>query len=257
MPTVHELITRATQELHDTSDAPHLDSQWLLLHVLRKTDASWLASHSNDSVSNDIAHQFESFIAERKTGKPLAYILGTAEFYGRPFIVNEHVLIPRPETEALVRRALEVIHTMSTDLGRSLVIADIGTGSGCIAVSLLLESNEIEKIYAVDISSDALDLAQQNATAHKVSGRIEFLAGSMLAPLQSKRIDLIVSNPPYVPSRELILPPTKETRGLQFEPRIALDGGPDGNTYINGIKASGIPALVETQQGNIQMFGLE
>lgn len=251
---VNEILRAASEQLRNISDAPELDAQWLLLHALRKSEPSWLVSHANEEIAENIHQTFQSHIAERKTGKPLAYILGTAEFYGRSFIVNDDVLIPRPETEELVERALKKIESMSNQLGRPLRVADIGTGSGCIAITLALESSDIEKIYATDISSDALGVAKQNAERFNVFDRIEFLSGSMLAPLHSKQIDHIISNPPYVPSAELNRVPTTETRGLQFEPRIALDGGPDGNTYINVMKESGIPSIVESQQGLIQIF---
>ncbi len=221
------------------SDAPELEARWLL-------------EETQDP------KKLEKMVAERTTGKPLAYVLGHWDFYGRRFIVTPDVLIPRPTTEALIEESLEVIKKKSKALARPLVIADIGTGSGCVAVTLLLEgSGWIKKIYATDISRAALAVGQNNAKQHGVLDKIEFLEGSMLNPLVDKKIDLIVSNPPYVPTAELersLASPTPDTLGLRFEPRLALDGGLDGQQFIEQIKTTGIPAVLEVTGGNIARF---
>ncbi|MEK7499679.1 MAG: peptide chain release factor N(5)-glutamine methyltransferase, partial [Patescibacteria group bacterium] len=257
------------------SDAPHLDAQRILLHVLKQREPSYLLAHSDKQLTPEQLSEITRMQDARKTGMPLAYILGTADFYGRTFIVTPDVLIPRPDTEILIEKALEYIARhpgpragIHGDMSGfrvkpGMTIADIGTGSGCIAITLALELKEKHRIIATDISEAALAIAKQNAAIHGVLNRIEFIQGDMLEPFdfaQGKpyKIDLIVSNPPYVPSEELqphsALRASRgkiETQGLDFEPHLALDGGPDGLKFVNQIKASGIPAIIETIGGEI------
>lgn len=246
---LQEALTWARSELTPTSDAPGIDSERLLLFVLKKTDTSFLQSHNDQQLTSQEEESFAAVVKQRLTGKPLVYILGAAEFYGRPFYVNENVLIPRPETEELITKALEYIKTKPP-----LTVADIGTGSGCIAITLALELPPSYTIIATDISSAALKVAGGNAKRHGVSNRIEFLEGNMLEPLKNRKIDLIVSNPPYIPTKE-IEDSTYSTeiskRGLKFEPRLALDGGVDGQRYIEKIKKAGIPVILEVTGGRI------
>lgn len=254
--TIAEARQVGAKLLHPYSDAPDIDAQWLLMKALGLEEASYLLAHSDQELSEKKYDTFNRLVEERTTGKPLAYLLGWAEFYGRRFAVNEHVLIPRPATEDLVAQALPLIKTLAQKLGRSLHVADIGTGSGCIAITLALESPCIDKIYATDISPEALAVAKKNAEGYGVEKRIECLLGDMLAPLAGISIDFIVSNPPYVPSRELSSPPTKQTRGLAFEPQAALDGGNDGQLYVTQIERSNIPAIIETVGGTIRLLNI-
>lgn len=247
--TTQQLLRAGRSALQKTSDAPDLDTERLLLHAIGKRESSWLYAHFDEILSPHIAQEFAALVIERATGKPLAYILGEAEFCGRPFYVNEHVLIPRPETEQLIDATLEYtrLHTPAT-------IADIGTGSGCIAVTLALELPDIH-IIATDISLAALEIARKNARRHGVAGRIEFLEGDMLEPLAGKQVDFIVSNPPYVPTGEIpqLSSPmwklNRDTAGLAFEPRSTLDGGTDGQQFVNQIKTAGIPYAMEITGG--------
>jgi release factor glutamine methyltransferase len=243
----------AGNRLRNSSDAPDLDAQRLLLHVLKQTESSWLLTHSERVLSSQQETAFQGLIERRAGGEPLAYLLGWQEFYGRRFEVTPDVLIPRPSTEALVEQSVDVIKKMASELGRPLTIADIGTGSGCIAITLALEAAEaIKDLYATDISSAALATARQNAIKHAVSDRIEFRQGNLLEPLKNVQIDLIVSNPPYIPSNELQQPPAPTTAGLRFEPSIALDGGPDGTHFLKKLRYSGIPAVLEGVNGQIE-----
>lgn len=278
-------MAAAAQKLNDVSDAPALDAERLLLHVLGEAESSVLYAHGEKELSAQQAERLEALIARRATGEPLAYILGEWEFYGRPFFVTPDVLIPRPETENLVEAALSYLSRSSPKLGEGplpFVIADIGTGSGCVAITLVLELSTHYSlpttnwhIIATDISPAALAVAQKNAERHGVVDSIEFIQEDMLAfldtPTPSRspsdrgrkaKIDLIVSNPPYIPTAELDSPAPRgvqgklETAGLKFEPRIALDGGIDGQKFVEQIKNAGIPALVETTDGVIVSYHL-
>jgi release factor glutamine methyltransferase len=252
-----ETLQWGQAHLTDVSDNPTLDAQWLLSEVLDQSETSWLLTHGSDVLSAAQVHRYRGLVSERKTGKPLAYILGYWEFFGRRFTVTPAVLIPRPETEELVRQAVEVIKNLAQQKQRPLVVADLGTGSGCIAIILALEIPQcINRIYATDISLAALKIAQQNAEQYGVTDKMTFLEGNFLESIADKDIDIIVSNPPYIPSTELKARATTETRGLAFEPKPALDGGPDGQQYINQLKTTGIPTIVEVTGGLIQQFTL-
>lgn len=255
--TIQHLLLDAERQLATTSDAPSLDASCLLLHVTHQPDTSWLHAHAHEPLTSTEQHHFAVLVARRRTGEPLAYILGTAEFYGRSFQVTPDVLVPRPATEEVIDTALQLIPTLPHPSTRPFTIADIGTGSGCIAITLALELSSRAETYhllATDISPAALAVARRNAEHHHAAAYITFLHGSLLEPLANRPIDLIVSNPPYIPSAELPSHPSTarpETRGLTFEPRQALDGGPDGQQFIAAITASGIPAVLEVTGGVI------
>ncbi len=255
--TIEETLRRITQALTGHSDAPHIDAQQIVLHALKQSNPTYLISHAHDELSDDAQAAIETMQESRATGMPLAYILGEADFYGRTFTVTPDVLIPRPDTEELVTQALAAIDHLTKNK-QPITIADIGTGSGCIASTIALERPETVRIIASDISPAALAIAKQNAIRHGVDNRITFLEGDMLAPYADKHIDLIVSNPPYVPTQELEhAADSVHTAGLLFEPRTALDGGADGLTFVQQIKASNIPALVETIGGEIVTYNMK
>lgn len=265
--TVESALFWAKTQLSFSSDEPRVDAERLALHILNQSESAWLYAHGDYVLTNEQRLLMEKLVAERISGKPLAYILGEWDFYGRPFIVTTDVLIPRPKTEELISAALKYINIWQQNSDHLLTIADIGTGCGCIAVTLALELriNKPESIIvATDLSLAALAVARRNAERHGVLDSIDFRCGDMLAPLAGRRIDLIVSNPPYVPSQELAeltaasngraARNKTETRGLDFEPRLALDGGPDGQQYVEQIKNAGVPALVEITNGQIIFF---
>lgn len=248
--TISQWLQQAQAALGNISDASRLDAERIALHVLAQPEASWLHAHAEDELDAKQQAEFERLLAERATGKPLAYVLGEWEFYGRMFYITEDVLVPRPETESLVAEALRYIRP-------GMMVADIGAGSGCIAVTLAVETPTL-RLIATDISPTALQVAAKNARRYGVENKITFLPGDMLTPLRGKKIDLIVSNPPYLPAEALAKAGwARETQGLKFEPRMALDGGKDGQRYINQIAASGIPAIVEGTGGNILRFNLK
>jgi len=235
---IKDLLQEVSRQLINISDAPELDARWLLAKVLEKED-NWVLTHGDTPLSLEQQAKFAELAQERATGKPLAYILVEWDFYGRKFLMNTSVLVPRPETEDLVEAALNHI-----DKNGAQAVADIGTGSGCIAITLVLERPHLT-VLATDISPTALETARQNAKRHGVLDKIEFLQGDTLKPLVGKQVDLIVSNPPYLPSAE-----AKENK---FEPTIALDGGKDGQVFIDQIKASGRPAAIEVTGGTIEV----
>ncbi len=182
-------------------------------------EALWLFRGANEDPAT-----FQTFISARKTGKPLAYILGTQDFMGREFYVDESVLIPRPETETLTREAISRLKSME---GEPRVL-DLGTGSGIIAVTIALECRI--KMSALDKSPAAIRTARRNAARHKIEKPISFMESDGFDSL-SEKFDMIVSNPPYVKTAEISL----LQKEIQFEPRLALDGGEDGFSLIEKI----------------------
>jgi release factor glutamine methyltransferase len=251
--TIQDLQKNIADTLRTYSDAPELDAQRIILHVLEKRDASYLISHAEETLTVEQEKNILSMTNIRKTGMPLAYILGEADFYGRTFIVNKDVLVPRPDTELLIEKALEYIQNNFQNK-KEIILADICTGSGIIAITLGLELPSIH-IIATDISPEALLIAKQNAEKHGVLDRIDFIQSDLLQPIKNKNIDLLVSNPPYVPTQELENTTSLEKRGLDFEPRIALDGGEDGLKFVRQIqeysKQNHIPTIIETVGGEI------
>ena len=194
----------------------------LLSHVIGK-DRTFLISHAEDQIGEDEWERFSAAVARREAGEPTQYITGVQDFFGRAFRVTPDVLIPRPETELLVEAALEVMEA-------NAVVCDVGTGSGCIAVTLLCERSDARAV-AVDVSEAALEVAWQNARALSVEERIELVRSDCFDELKpaAARFDLIVSNPPYV-SANMLSGLQREVR--DHEPKIALSPGPDGLSVI-------------------------
>lgn len=193
---------------------PKIELEILLANLLQ-VDRSYLSAFSEEKVSQPTYLVFLQMKKERQKSKPLAYILGYQAFYGRNFLVNQNVLIPRPETENLVQKVLNFSRN------KDLTIVDLGTGSGCIAITLLLENPKI-KVIAADISSQALAVAKKNAKLYQVDHRLRFVQGDLLARINFP-IDVIVANLPYIPTKVWNNLPLEIKK---FEPRIALDSGP-------------------------------
>ena len=192
------------------------EARSLLERVSGCTHADLIA-HAEREMGDDAAVRFETLVARREAGEPLAYLLGSAWFAGHEFTVTPDVLIPRPDTEVLVDLAVERAHALSSPR-----VVDLGTGSGIVPVTLALRCPRAQ-VTAVDISAAALAVAQANAVRHRAS--IRFLHGDWYAPLAGERFDLIVSNPPYVAEGD----PHLLRDGLPFEPQQALtDGVPGG-----------------------------
>jgi len=221
-----------------------LAAELLLMHALGR-DRTWLYTHPEEVLEPAASEKYFELIARRATGEPTQYLTGKQEFWGLEFEVTPAVLIPRPETEHVMEVALArlgprglKIH-MDTGLPREkLRIADVGTGSGCLAISLAYELPHAE-VFATDISALALEIAHRNATRHAVADRIHFLQSDLLEALrpESHSFDLIVSNPPYVGRKERA-ELQREVR--DHEPDVALFGGPTGvEIYARLIEEAG------------------
>jgi release factor glutamine methyltransferase len=209
-----------------------LDAELLMRDVLAWDRAAWITGRDGDA-SEDAAHTFDAAVARRASREPVAYIRGEQEFYGRPFQVRRGVLIPRPETELLIDEAVAVLAGQPAPR-----VADIGTGSGCLAVTLALECAGA-RVVATDISPDALDVARANAVAHGVAGRVAFVETRLLAGVAGP-FDVIIANPPYVPETD---EPSLAPEVAAHEPRAALYGGPDGLRDLRAIVALAATAL--------------
>jgi len=203
-------------------DTPRLDAEVLLAHLLRQNRA-WLAAHSDFSLASETAARYQRFIQRRARHEPAAYITGQREFYGLAFYVSPQTLIPRPETELLVEEALRLTQP-------AWRILDVGTGSGCIAITLALRAPQTT-VFAGDISAGALAVARQNALQHKAAQRVKLFQADLLTGLKGP-FNLIVSNPPYISMAEwaTLAPGVKD-----YEPELALNDGASGLKIIEKI----------------------
>ncbi len=258
--TVGRTMAAANQRLRSSnSETPRLDVEILLAFVLH-TDRVGLYAHPERPLSATERAHFEELIERRRRHEPVAYLLGSRGFYGLDFLVTPQVLVPRPETEILVEHAILAIESLDSRValaptavsrtngsnghgpgnyppyaqlyrpptpGSGVLMADVGTGSGAIAVSVARHHPRVT-IYASDISTDALAVAQKNATRMQVAERLQFLAGSLLSPLPQP-VDIITANLPYVATADI---PNLAPDIANYEPRLALDGGPNGTQLI-------------------------
>ncbi len=218
--SIHDAILRAREELKDVSDSPGSDAQLLMAHILN-CNRAWILTHPEYKLDNIERKRFLQSLERYTSGDPLPYILGWWEFYGRRFRIDESVLIPRPETETLVELALDYFHNHLNDR----FALDVGTGSGCISVSLLAEVGDLQMV-ATDISYSALKVARDNAIDHAVETRVHFIQMDLLTSFKGG-FDLICSNLPYIAKDAL-----KDLKVAQKEPWLALDGGKDGLLHI-------------------------
>lgn len=225
LPTARlDLALRAASARLPGPDARH-EAEHLLLHVLGR-DRAWLFAHGDDPLSAPEAAAFEALLARREAGEPLAYLLGRRGFWTLDLQVSPATLIPRPETERLVELALERLPA-----DRPVRVADLGTGTGAIALAIASERPQAE-LVATDVSEAALQIAQANAHRHEI-GNVGFRHGSWWAPLAGERFDLIASNPPYIADAD----PHLDRGDLRFEPPTALSSGADGLDAIREIVA--------------------
>ena len=227
--SIVECVTHAVATLEAaglTHESARQDAGVIARHVLGWNLEHWLG-HQRDVAPEGFDRDFAALIARRASREPVHYITGEREFYWRNFAVTPAVLIPRPETEMLVEAAL-----MATGAHRFPLIVDVGTGSGCIAVTMAAELPTVQ-VVATDISANALVVAAANAARHGVAERITFTRGAYFAGL-SRPVDIILSNPPYVPERDRsTMAPEVEAH----EPREALFSGNDGLDCIRSLVA--------------------
>lgn len=217
--TVRDVLVAATAWLRGSGvDEARLTAELLLARSMGLSRAGVLA-RLNDPLPGEARAELDELLARRARGEPLAYILGEREFYGLPFAVSPAVLIPRPETELLVEQVLAYAKAGNPVAS----VVDVGTGSGAIAIALAVHLPNA-RVLAIDRSREALLVAAKNVARHGVGDRVELLLGDMLAGLAGSH-DVVVANPPYVPSGVI---PTLDRSVRDFEPRLALDGGPDG-----------------------------
>jgi release factor glutamine methyltransferase len=224
--SVRQVLLWAARTLSVASiPSPRLDAEVLLAHVLG-CGRGWLYARPEFHLTNEQREAFEFAVERRRCREPVPYIVGHREFYGLDFVVDARVLIPRPETELLVERAIEAATQMGRDLD-SLALADVGTGSGAVAVSLAVALPSAA-VYATDASKAALQVAALNAGRHGVAHRVHFLEGDLLGPLP-QRMHVIAANVPYVPTELLA---TLASDVVEYEPLMALDGGVDGLMHL-------------------------
>ncbi|MBX3397110.1 MAG: peptide chain release factor N(5)-glutamine methyltransferase [Gemmataceae bacterium] len=209
-------------------ESPRLDAELLLAHVLACKRIDLIVRY--DEQPNEAQRAaFRSLVQKRLERCPTAYLVGTREFYLLPFEVNAAVLIPRPDTETLVDVGIEFLKKRPAP-----TVLDLGTGSGCVAVCLA-HNVKAARVTAVDVSPDAVAVAERNAVRNGVADRIDFRVGNLFAAVEpGTRFDLIVSNPPYIPPSEIetLMPEVKD-----HEPRLALDGGTDGLAFYRRLTA--------------------
>ncbi len=220
--TFRESVSAAEAKL---LQSPHpgrarLDAETLLLHALNQ-DRAWLLAHWDDEAEADTKCAYDELVARRQTGEPIQYITCSSEFFGLPFSVGPGVLIPRPETEHLVEEVIRLAREFGS---MPLRIADIGTGSGIIAVAVA-HALPHAQVSAIDSSAQALAIALENARRHHLEDRIQFFEGDLLAPLANQRFSIIASNPPYIPLQDR---DSLSIEVREHEPHSALFGGDDG-----------------------------
>ena len=229
-------LRQSLKEAEETLSAADIDnvlleSEVLLMHTL-KIDRVKLYIDIDSELTPLQYEEFFTLIQRRLKGEPSAYIIGNREFYGLDFFVNQHVLIPRPETELLVEKAIDIAKKQSYKF-----IVDAGTGSGAVAVCLALNLPEAV-IYATDISAQALKVASRNCQRHNVQDRITLLEGNLLEPLPEP-VDMIVGNLPYVRNADI-----RQVNTVGYEPETALNGGEDGLEYIISIAGQSVSKLL-------------
>ena len=235
--TVQRILTWTTEHLRKQGiESPRLESEILLAHA-RKCQRIELYTHFNEIVKPEVRTRMRELVQRRSQREPVAYLVGHKEFYSLDFLVEQGVFIPRPETESLVMKAIELLKSHPVPS-----ILELCTGSGCIPISLV---KQLPRATAttIELHDRPYEVAQQNAKRHQVDQRIRFLKGDLFSPLETKNhasFDLLISNPPYVTSEEV---PALAPEIARHEPVSALDGGPDGLDPIRIILNQGASFL--------------
>ena len=234
-PSLRDSVAEAAQTLASggrARDDARRDAALLARWVLRWSMEDWL-TRQHEIAPLEFKTPFDDLIARRAAGEPIAYLVGTREFYGRPFRVQPGVLIPRPETEWTVEEALAALGAASRREARSLHVVDIGTGSGCLAITIALERPDVQ-VTATDISPAALDVARTNADLLGAGARVQFVAADLLPDLDCPP-DVIVTNPPYVREDER---DQLDIEVRDHEPALALFAGRDGLDVIRSARSA-------------------
>lgn len=236
MPTITQAITEGARRLRASGVAEERRTAGLLLCNVLQVERTHLLTKAHEEIDEPSYRRYLDLVVRRAAGEPLQYITGHQEFYGLDFIVTPEVLIPRPETEFLVERVVEIAKVLSNE---QLLIAEVGTGSGCVAVAVAVHLPRA-RVIATDISRAAIEVARTNAERHGVIDRIEFLVGDLLKPLAERSlrraISILASNPPYVDQEESKLI-QREVR--DWEPHAALVGGAGGLEFHRRLLTDG------------------
>lgn len=225
--TVLEVIQRSTEFLNKKGvDSPRLQTELLLAYLL-KLPRMQLYLNFERQLSQTEIDNFRELIKRRSQREPLQHIVGSTSFCGLEIAVNRHVLIPRPETELLAEHGWKFLNSLNSQPS-SVSVLDLGTGSGCLAIAMAVHSPGA-KIFATDISTEALEVAKQNVARYNALDRIQLLHGDAFAAFNSAiAFDLIISNPPYIRTSEI---PSLQIEVREYDPHQALDGGPDGLAF--------------------------
>ena len=222
---IQTLLNQASKTLKQLSNtSSKLDSEILLSKIIKK-NRKYLILNSNEKLKKENIKSFDYLVKRRKKGEPIAYLINKKEFWKQNFYINQNVLIPRPDTETLVEETLKLFNVNS-----KLNMLDIGTGSGCILLSILKERRNFFGT-GIDISKKAINVARFNAKMHQLSNRVKFYNSDVDKFLIGK-YDLVVSNPPYIKRQDLKY---LEVDVKGFEPKLALDGGKDGFSKITKV----------------------
>jgi release factor glutamine methyltransferase len=238
--TVLEVIQRSAGFLAKRGiDSPRLQVELLLAHLLQLPRMGLYLNFERTLTPAEL-EQFRELVKRRAQHEPLQHLTGSTCFCGLELAVNRSALIPRPETEVLAELGWQFLNAKTPAAASAPKALDFGTGSGCLAIALAVKS-PAALVHATDISPEALALARKNAARHGVGDRILFFAGDGFAALPEKiRFDLILSNPPYIPSAEI---PALQPEVRDHDPRLALDGGPDGLDFYRRLACEAIPWL--------------
>ena len=228
---IKEAAARLAQGPH--AERARLDAEALLLYLLGANRA-WLMANGDDGIGEESASRYAELVERRYRGEPIQYITGETEFYGLPFHVTPHVLIPRPETEHLVEQAIALARELAEPR-----IVDVGAGSGAIAVALAVHLADA-RITTIDVSADALAVARENAARNAVSEQVRFFQGDLLDPVAGEQFDLVVSNPPYVAEKDR---GSLSVEVREHEPAQALFAGQDGLDVYRRLIPAGYAAL--------------
>ena len=233
--TVGRLLTWTKEFLRKKgAESPSLDAEVLLAAVLKCQRVNLYTQYDNE-VADAQRASFRDLVKRRADGAPVAYLVGKKEFYSLRLNVSPAVLIPRADSELAVLEALTRLKPIENPRA-----VDVGTGSGCLALACL-NNHKTARFVAIDISPEALAVARKNAETHNLDSRVEFLEGDLLAPVaDAEPFDLILSNPPYIPSAVI---PTLDATVARYEPHLALDGGPDGLRLVSRLIEQAVPLL--------------